>query len=127
VIVRVHPSKSWDRGIDGLKVEKVERVFQLRKFRRQFRAEPRLPGLDARSGSSLNLRQFEVAGNITDRLDALFLQFFAGAGLEVWQVTDVVVRSRGVAVVEELADDGLKTVFSCGKVWFRIHLEDSEL
>ena len=40
-----------------------------------------------------------------DGLDTHFLKLLHCAGMEAWEVADVVVRLREIAVVEELADD----------------------
>src|ERR1035437_4528731 len=106
LVVRSHASKAWNRRVHGLKICKVEWVFQSTQHIPEFVAEPRFPLRHASSCTPLNLGQFEVIGYVTDGLDAHFLKLINGAGVDSGYVSDVVSRARRIALVEELAPDG---------------------
>jgi hypothetical protein len=49
------------------------------------------------------------------------------AGVNSWQIADMVVRARGIAAFEEFAGDRMRTVTTgCYVRWLR-HIEHSEL
>jgi hypothetical protein len=112
LIIGSHPAESWNRGVQGFKIHEVDRVLRLTQFRRQLRAEPRLPSLHARSRTPLNLAQREVIGDFTYGGDSQFLQFLHRAGMQSRQVADVVIRKWRIASVIELARNGMGAMTS---------------
>src|ERR1039458_4504207 len=126
LVIRSHARESWDRRVHGFKVCKVDRVFQTAQLLHEFWTEPRLASLHARSRTSLALVQGEVVRDVEDGRNAHLLKLLNRAGLDSWQVPDVISRARRIASVEELARDWVRAVRSGRKVGSLRLVEDAE-
>src|ERR1035438_3727430 len=105
MVIGSHPRKSWDRPVNCLKVQKVQRVRQHTQQFAEFCTEPRLSSLHTRSRSPLNLTQLEIVRDVADRRDAQFFKFLGGTSVQSWQGSNVIVRARKSAALVELACD----------------------
>ena len=91
--------------IHAFKIREIKRVLQALQLLAEFGAQPRLSHLHTRSRTPLSLTEREIIRYVEDGLDAHFLQFLGGTGMESWQIPDVVIWERRIAAVEELAGD----------------------
>src|SRR6266566_5958262 len=116
VIVRTHTGESRNRGIDGFKIHKIERVPERFKFGFQFFTKPRLTCLHRDTGVPLNLAQLEISVYLVDGFDPHLLKLLDCTGMESWNVADVVFRLGMIAVIKELADNRVDAMRPCGNV-----------
>ena len=100
-----HSREPWDCWIYALKVHEIERVIQAPQILAQFLTEPRVACLHGGARSPLPFTERKVIGYVGDGLNAQFLQFLGGTGMESGQIPDVVVWERRIAAVEKLARD----------------------
>src|SRR5208282_653333 len=127
LVVRAHAAESWDCPVDRFKVHKEQRILQGSQFLAQVRAEPWFPHLHALSGATLNLRQIEVVRYVADGLDAHLLKLFHCTRVDTRQVADMVIGTRTIASVIELARDWIGAVPSRCNVRWLLHGEYGEL
>src|SRR5208282_963498 len=127
MVVGPHGWESRDRPIHGLEVGEVQRVRQSTQYPTEFGAVPRLPRLHTRSRSPLNLRQLEVVRYVANRINAHVLKLLNRTGVDSRQIADVVVRTRRIAMVIELACDGIGALVSRRDVGSLRHGKNGEL
>jgi hypothetical protein len=126
LIERTHSREPWDRRIYTLKIHEINRVFQALQLLAQFRTEPRLSCLHAGARSPLPFTERKVIGYVGDGLDAQFLQFLGGTGMESWQIADVVIWTWGIAAVEEFTRDGVRAMRTSRDIWSFRHNENTK-
>src|SRR5208282_3851420 len=125
MIVWMHAAKSGDRWVDGLKIHKAKRVFEGFKFALQVCTEPRLARLHGVAGTPLNLAQLKISRYVVDRLDTHFLKLLRCAGMEAWQVADVVVWLWLIAMMKELARNRIGAMRPRGEIGSLRHSENT--
>src|SRR5690348_17301384 len=99
VVVRAHPCEGWKCPIHGLEVAEVQRIRQPIQHTMKLPAEPWLPRLHARRGTSLNVAQRVVGGDVADRLNVHSLKLLDGAGVDSWQPEHMVIGDRVIAAL----------------------------
>ena len=65
--------------------------------------------------------------NVVDGLHAHFLKLLHCAGMEAWNVADVVIRLGAIAVVKEFAYDRIDAMRPGGEIGSLGHGENTEL
>ena len=127
VIVGMHAREAGDRRVNRLKIHEVNRIFEGFEFGFQVRAKPGLPRLHRGTDSPLHLAQLEISRYVGNGLDAHFLKLFGCTGMEPWQVADMILCQRLIAVIKKLADHRFSTVRARGNIGRLCLLEGAEL